>query len=74
MSTIRPSLAKGATREQINAYYRAYRRKNRERLRAYHRIYIRFSSQETARSIEKQGVPGSVTYAQVSHLLYYRRD
>ncbi len=41
MSTIRPSLAKDATPAQKNAYYRAYRRKNRDDLRAYHRIYMR---------------------------------
>jgi hypothetical protein len=41
MSNIRPSLAKDATPEQKNAYYRAYRRKNRSRLRAYHRTYMR---------------------------------
>lgn len=55
MSTIRPSLAKGATREEINAYFRTYRRKNRARLRAYHRTYMRRFRKERRREALKTG-------------------
>jgi hypothetical protein len=41
MPRIIPSLAKNATREQINAYHRRYRKRNLSKLREYGRMKMR---------------------------------
>jgi hypothetical protein len=41
MDKVKPSLAKNATPEQIRAYYRNYKRRNRQELNAYNRIWMR---------------------------------